>query len=84
VIPRAEVPREAETFQAELKRAADGQGVPGTPPGQRARKAPHRAERRPQPHPAARSEDRGGAGAEGTAGAARPKRVGSWGPKRRR
>ncbi|HVI95371.1 MAG TPA: ATP-dependent helicase, partial [Anaeromyxobacter sp.] len=81
---REEVPRDAATFQEELRRAADGQGVPGTPPGQRARKATHRPERRPRPHAATRGEERSGAGAEGSAAAARPKRVGSWGPKRRR
>jgi ATP-dependent RNA helicase RhlE len=86
VIPRAEVPREGATFQAELKRAAEGQGVPGTPPGQRARKAPHRAERRAQPHAAASGEARGGSGGErgGSERGGKPKLVGAWGGKRRR
>jgi ATP-dependent RNA helicase RhlE len=86
VLPRAEVPRDGATFQAELKRASEGQGVPGTLPGQRARKAPHRAERRPEPRAVASGADRNGASVRPATGegVAKSKRVGSWGPKRRR
>jgi ATP-dependent RNA helicase RhlE len=83
VIPRADVPREGATFQAELKRAADGQGVPGTPPGQRARRAPRPARRRPDPHPATGEHRRDGSAKAAESGA-KPRLVGSWSPKRRR
>jgi ATP-dependent RNA helicase RhlE len=74
-IPRADVPRDRETFQAELKRAAEAQANPGPRPANaRARPAPHRARRRPA--------------SEGEAAAAQPsgspRLLGSWGPKRRR
>jgi ATP-dependent RNA helicase RhlE len=72
-IPRAEVPRDGETFQAELKRAAEAQRDPGT--ANRARPAQHRARRRTG-GPAASASAAGHSGP--------PRLVGSWGPKKRR
>jgi ATP-dependent RNA helicase RhlE len=85
-IPRAEVPRDAEPFQAEMKRSAEGRATAGAPHrpsharpkasprrDSRARSAPSHAPARPA------AEAVGG----GTA-APKPKLVGSWGPKRRR
>jgi ATP-dependent RNA helicase RhlE len=81
-IPRAEVPRETEVFQSEMKRGAEGRS---------AAPAPHRPRHaRPQPQPRrdppARSGGHGGArsGEAAAAGGAKPKLVGSWGGKRRR
>jgi ATP-dependent RNA helicase RhlE len=79
-IPRADVPREAEAFLAEMKRGAEGRA--GAP-------APHRPAhlriaRRPHDDAPARGGD-GQLPAQRTgAASAAPKLVGSWGPKRRR
>jgi len=82
-IPRANVPRESATFQAEVKRVAEGQGREdvrrggGSPArGRRRPEPPRRKERRASP---AVEED-----SEGRPRAAKPRLVGSWGPKRRR
>jgi len=82
-IPRAEVPREHATFQAEVKRAAEGhERDSARPSGGR----PARGRRRPE---ARRAEggSRSRPDSEQSAsrpGAAKPKLVGSWGSKRRR
>jgi ATP-dependent RNA helicase RhlE len=83
-IPRAEVPREGATFQAELKRAAEAQAQPGRQAAHRPQAAPHRARRRPEPRAAASAERTSPAREGGAASGAKPKLVGSWGPKRRR
>jgi ATP-dependent RNA helicase RhlE len=85
-IPRAEVPRDGDVFQAEMKRSAEGRANQGTPP--------HRPRHsRPEPRPRRDSPARSGArqGGErtvemaGGGGApAKPRLVGSWGGKRRR
>ncbi len=79
-IPRAEVPRDAETFQEEMRRSAAAQADPGLRPAHaRARARPHRhAPARPSPRTAA-----AGAGGESAPGGGTPRRIGSWGPKRR-
>ena len=97
-LPRAEVPRASAVFQAELSRAAAAQARPGPdaqPPGlnrNRRRAAAHNARRSAgaaapratsspegaSPRPASTAA-RGGAGGTPTS-----RRVGSWGPKRRR
>jgi ATP-dependent RNA helicase RhlE len=81
-IPRAEVPREAETFQAEMKRGAEGH--PAGPAPHRPRHVrPQREPRRDAP--ARRGEGHGGGRAAGAAaGGEKPRLVGSWGGKRRR
>jgi ATP-dependent RNA helicase RhlE len=100
VLPRGEVPREAGTFQAELARAAAAQADPGpSKPRHRAQQPQAaRARRRGEGHPTPRSErgeaqrtgsprqpraDAAGEGG-GRGDGAKPRRVGSWGPKRRR
>ncbi len=77
-IPRAEVPRETETFQAEMKRSAEGR--PAGPLPHRPRHARPQAQPRRDP-PARRSGEHGGSQASG---GAKPRLLGSWGPKRRR
>jgi ATP-dependent RNA helicase RhlE len=80
-IPRAEVPRDHATFQAELKRSAEpagdgrGQRHPPRPQGTRRGTASARA--------AARN-GRGGTAHEKEVSGAKPRLVGSWRPKRRR
>jgi len=82
-IPRADVPRESATFQAEVKRAAEGQG---REPPRRGGGTPAQGRR----HPQGRRKEEGRAslaGGEASAsrpGAAKPRLVGSWRPKRRR
>jgi ATP-dependent RNA helicase RhlE len=83
-IPRAEVPRDAETFQAELKRAAAAQANPGP-------RAPHahaHAARRPAHHdrtaPVLAAQADAGSGPGQASTPFPPKRVGTWGPSRRR
>ncbi len=96
-LPRAEVPRESAVFQAELSRAAVAQAHPG--PGARPAGL-NRNRRRAAAHNARRAQGGERSAAAGTAspapahhprpaaGAApahaTPRRVGSWGPKRRR
>ncbi len=86
VIPRADVPREAEAFQAEMKRSAEGH--PAGP-------APHRPRHvRPQREPRRDAPARRGGGygggeasraaAAAAPGGAKPRLVGSWGGKPRR
>ncbi|WP_083779841.1 DEAD/DEAH box helicase [Anaeromyxobacter sp. K] len=102
-IPRAEVPREHATFQAELQRADAAQANPGPgarPAGMnrnRRRAAAHRdrlaggkgaegaataGERAPRAQPAASAPRRSAPAAAGAG--SKPRRVGSWGPKKRR
>ncbi len=80
-IPRAEVPRDTETFQAEMRRSAAAQADPGPRPEHaRARTRPHR-------HVPARPALRvvsGGGGGEASSGRGAPRHVGSWRPKGRR
>jgi len=86
-IPRADVPRESATFQAEIERVAEGHGGVGA--RQHARRS-----RGSSPEDRRSSEAHGGEEKQGTAGdgqrrihhaeTARPRLVGSWGPKRRR
>ncbi|ABS27679.1 DEAD/DEAH box helicase [Anaeromyxobacter sp. Fw109-5] len=94
VLPRAPVPRDAETFQSELKRAAAAQADPGPaqPRHRTSQPAAPRARRRAEARPqhAVRSKSggasaAGGAGGEG-GGGSKPRLVGSWsgGSKRRR
>jgi ATP-dependent RNA helicase RhlE len=90
VIPRADVPRDGETFKAELKRAAEGQADPGQEPREprRQQKSPQRARRRPEPRAAsgrkqgASAAKGGGEGGGGSSGG-KPKLLGTWGSKRR-
>jgi ATP-dependent RNA helicase RhlE len=82
-IPRAAVPRDAETFRSELERAATAQAEPGAPRGERPHGS-HRARRGAEGKPA-RGASAGHAtprADDGVAGARR--RVGSWSPTRRR
>jgi ATP-dependent RNA helicase RhlE len=94
-LPRAELPRDSSVFQEELDRAASAQAHPGPdarPAGlnrNRRRAAAHNARRAsgggsggssPKPKPRPSPAPAGGDGA----GGAKPKLVGSWGPKRRR
>ena len=90
VLPRGEVPRDAGTFQAELSRAAAAQADPGPsqprhrtqpPPAARARR---RGEPRPQRTGSPRAQHADAAGGAGAGDGAKPRRVGSWGPKRPR
>jgi ATP-dependent RNA helicase RhlE len=100
-IPRADVPRDTPTFQAELKRAAEGQSTPGVegPPRSRrrasagggssgARAGARSGGARSGVRPGARPLHRGATATRtveaGASGGAKPKSVGSWGPKRRR
>jgi ATP-dependent RNA helicase RhlE len=83
-IPRADVPRDAGTFQAEVARGAEPRAA--APPARthgrarsRDRSAP--APRRDRP---ASGGDRTSSGGRAPAEAATPRLVGSWGPKRRR
>ncbi|MGC4000628.1 MAG: DEAD/DEAH box helicase [Anaeromyxobacter sp.] len=99
-IPRVDVPRDAEVFQAELKRSAEGRANTNPPQGAQGGRI-----RTGRPGPgkrkgAARASggggggrhggaSRGGAGTEGgegnsSAGGGKPKLIGTWGPKRRR
>jgi ATP-dependent RNA helicase RhlE len=85
-IPRADVPRDADVFQEEMKRKPEGR-----PPGA----AQHRA-RQGRPHaqprrdPSARSGAAHGSGERssgevpGSGSSGKPRLVGSWGSKRRR
>jgi ATP-dependent RNA helicase RhlE len=84
VLPRGDVPRGSETFQAELKRASDAQAHPGANAPSagmnrnRRRAAAHGARRAAGGHaPAAPAASGGG-------GSAKSRLVGSWGGKRRR
>jgi ATP-dependent RNA helicase RhlE len=86
-IPRAEVPRDAETFKAEVARTAEAHAAHGQPaqrPASRARPArPGHAPRPRRDRPAgegARTADAAPAAGHG----GKPRLVGSWGPKRRR
>jgi ATP-dependent RNA helicase RhlE len=83
-IPRADVPRDADVFQAEMKRSAEGRANQGSPPHRSRHARPA-----PQPRRDAPPVRSGGSRAPATAdagggGHAKPKLVGSWGPKRRR
>jgi ATP-dependent RNA helicase RhlE len=86
VIERADVPRHAETFRAELERAASAQAHPGPQAPRprmnrnRRRAAAHAARRTgaAEASPAAASSGDGGEGPRA------PRRLGSWGPGRRR
>jgi ATP-dependent RNA helicase RhlE len=80
-IPRADVPRDAGTFQDELARSAEARASP-PPARSHARARPGPRPRRDRP--ARAGEHRGGAEAPAPAPAGRPLLVGSWGPKRRR
>jgi ATP-dependent RNA helicase RhlE len=97
-VPRADVPRDAAVFQAELKRAGEGRGHEPTPSrprsgggraqGHNAARSHPRSGARPVHHASAGSHARAGSprahpDASGGAGA-KPKLLGSWGPKRRR
>jgi ATP-dependent RNA helicase RhlE len=78
-IPRGEVPRGSPAFQAELERAAAAQADPGAgvrPAGM------NRNRRRAAAHHARRAA--GDASTSASANTAKPRLVGSWGPKRRR
>ncbi|HET7752559.1 MAG TPA: DEAD/DEAH box helicase [Anaeromyxobacteraceae bacterium] len=78
-IPRAEVPRESETFQAEVKRASEARGpAPRHSSGPRARPAGPRRDTR-QPVRAQTSST-----ADGATSSGKPRLVGSWRPSRRR
>jgi ATP-dependent RNA helicase RhlE len=79
-IPRADVPRESETFKAEVQRAATARGsAPRPSGGHRAKPAgPRRDTRRP----AQREAEASGEAAPSPSGA--PRLVGSWRPRRRR
>jgi ATP-dependent RNA helicase RhlE len=88
-IARAEVPRSSTTFQSELSRAAAGAANPGAdarPAGM------NRNRRRAVAHNARKTQSEGEhaprkpahAGEPHAAHAAKPKQIGSWGPKRRR
>jgi ATP-dependent RNA helicase RhlE len=80
-IPRADVPRDAGTFQDELARSAEARAsLPPARSHARARPGP----RPRRDRPARAGEHRGGAEAPAPAPAGRPLLVGSWGPKRRR
>jgi ATP-dependent RNA helicase RhlE len=77
-IPRADVPRESEKFQAEVKRSAEARGAPPRhSPGRRARPAgPRRDTRQPERAEASSSGD----GKPSTG----PRLIGSWRPSSRR
>jgi ATP-dependent RNA helicase RhlE len=77
-IPRADVPRESESFQAEVKRSAEARGAPPRhSSGRRARPAgPRRDTRQPE------RSAQGAGDANGSASG--PRLVGSWRPTRRR
>ncbi len=82
-IPRAEVPRDAEAFQAEMTRGAEGRAAGPAP--HRPRHA--RPQAQPRRDPPARHGRHGGSEASDAAaggGGAKPRLVGSWGGKRRR
>jgi len=84
-IPRADVPRDAEAFQEEMKRKPEGRlpsAAPHRPGHARPSTQPRRDAHRSGGHRSARRDAGGGAAAEGTGG--KPKVVGSWGGKRRR
>jgi ATP-dependent RNA helicase RhlE len=85
-ITRAEVPRDGETFQSELKRSVESRGNPPTPQGiaaarRRRAGAPAGSAKTPR---AAGGAPSGGARSPSAATAGKPRLVGSWGPKRRR
>jgi ATP-dependent RNA helicase RhlE len=81
-IPRGEVPRADERFQAELQRAAEAQPGPAGPRRARRRDGPRREGSPRQAAQHAGTPSPGGPSAQG--GATPARRVGSWGPKRRR
>ncbi|HVP66066.1 MAG TPA: DEAD/DEAH box helicase [Anaeromyxobacteraceae bacterium] len=86
-IPRADVPRESAAFRAEIERTAEGRRAVGPRQhGRRSRGSSSGERPRSDPH---RVEERQAPAAEGQrspshAGPAKPRLVGSWGPKRRR
>jgi ATP-dependent RNA helicase RhlE len=86
-IPRADVPRDAETFQAELRRTAEAHAAAG-PRTPRAAAAGHRSgargQARPQKPAGSRAESGTHAGAQPGADGRKPRLVGSWGARRRR
>jgi ATP-dependent RNA helicase RhlE len=81
-IPRAEVPRDADVFQEEMKRSAEGRANQGAPPHRPRHVRPSPKPRRDPPARPAGSH--APAAASAGSGQAKPKLVGSWGPKRRR
>ncbi len=87
-IPRADVPRDAETFQAELKRAAAAQADPGPRTAPRTPHAAHAARHGSPRHERAAPAHVPHADAGGDPGQAStpipPRRVGTWGPPRHR
>jgi ATP-dependent RNA helicase RhlE len=82
-LPRAEVPRDADAFQEEMKRTAEARAAAPAP--HRPRHARQQAQpRRDAPGRAAGGRAAGERSGGEAAGGGTPRLVGSWGPKRRR
>jgi ATP-dependent RNA helicase RhlE len=76
VLPRGDVPRDAETFQKELERAAAAQADPGPSQPRRQQPPAARARRRSEPRP-----QKAGSSRPPKSGASRPQKAGSPRPQ---